>query len=83
MQCLVVIGFSIVGRFVTMMLSSVSDLFSLEDVVEEDTLLRKDEFDCDGEIEEGGNGVSIEPMSKKIKFVSAHTHLIRDLSIDL
>jgi hypothetical protein len=55
----------------------------LEDVVEEDTLLRKDEFDCDGEIEEGGNGVSIEPMSKKIKFVSAHTHLIRDLSIDL
>lgn len=47
------------------MLSSVSDLFSLEDVVEEDTLLRKDEFDCDGEIEEGGNGVSIEPMSKK------------------
>ncbi|KZS09717.1 Uncharacterized protein APZ42_026026 [Daphnia magna] len=38
---------------------SVRDLSSLEDVVEENTLVRKDEFDRDGDLVEDGNGVSV------------------------
>ncbi|KZS10206.1 Uncharacterized protein APZ42_025373 [Daphnia magna] len=62
---------------------SVSDLSSLEEVVEENTLVRKDEFDRDGDLVEDGNGVSVGSILKKRKVAPSQTHLIRDLVIDL
>lgn len=76
------VGVSIVRISPTVMLS-VSDLSSLEDVVEETALVRKDEFDRDGDLVEDGNGVSVGSMSKKRKVAPSQTHLIRDLVIDL
>ncbi|KAK4006200.1 hypothetical protein OUZ56_011355 [Daphnia magna] len=62
---------------------SVSDLSSLEDVVEENTLVGKDEFDRDEDLVEDGNGVSVGSMSKKRKVAPSQKHLIRDLVIDV